>query len=70
MIVCNFMKRICMDKSFQWFVTIGVVLFLYVRLSGSNPLLGSLIYSVILLGCYFHLFCVPQRNATKHNQKQ
>ena len=59
-----------MSKAFPWFVAIGVALFLYVRLTGSNLLFASLIYSVILLGCYFHLICAPQQNQTRHNQKQ
>jgi hypothetical protein len=68
--VCNFLKGIFMNKAFGWFVATGVVLFLYVRLTGSNPLFGSLIYSAILLGCYLHLIRVPEQNATKHNQKR
>ena len=52
-----------MSKAFQWFVAIGVVLFLYVRVTGSNLLFASLIYSVILLGCYVHLIRVPEQKA-------
>ena len=59
-----------MDKAFGWFVATGVVLFLYVRLTGSSLLYASLIYSALLLGCYVYLCWVPQRNATKLNQKR
>ncbi len=59
-----------MDKAFHWFVATGVVLFLYVRLTGSSLLFASLIYSALLLGCYFYLFTVSRRNLTKPNQER
>ncbi len=49
-----------MNKAFPWLVAAGVAALVCLRLLGHH-FYSSLVYSLILLGCYFYLFCPPLR---------
>jgi hypothetical protein len=49
-----------MDKAFPWLIAAGLSALVCLRLLGHH-FYSSLVFSVILLGCYFYLFCPPLR---------